>query len=194
MKHRAFTLWEVLVGLAIIVVLAAILFPMFVTPHSARLSVRRRNCASNLQILGLAIRVYTSDSDNRFLPSGTKYDAWVQTLSPYLSNSSILTCPSSNHKRQGATDYFYNVRLASVERTRIVSPKSVILSGDGDELGWPSAYLTALPKSWRTDENSPAWRHLDGANYLFVDGHVKAYSAKRIFGARDAATPTFEVK
>jgi prepilin-type processing-associated H-X9-DG protein len=37
-----------------------------------------------------------------------------------------------------------------------------------------------LPQHWQSNENSPLYRHLGYANYLFVDGHAKSLDHERI--------------
>ncbi|MDO8587819.1 MAG: prepilin-type N-terminal cleavage/methylation domain-containing protein [Armatimonadota bacterium] len=73
MKSRnGFTLIELLVVVAIIAILAAILFPVFV---KAKQAAKKATCTQNLQQIGKAMRMYASDNDdslptNRNLPSG----------------------------------------------------------------------------------------------------------------------------
>mgnify|MGYP001548207113 CR=1 FL=1 len=62
MKRRAFTLIEMLVVVAIIAVLAAILFPVFAR---ARENARRASCQSNLKQIALGIFMYAQDYDER---------------------------------------------------------------------------------------------------------------------------------
>lgn len=61
-RHSAFTLIELLIVIAIIALLAAILFPVF---GRARENAKRASCSSNLKQLGLAIAQYTQDYDER---------------------------------------------------------------------------------------------------------------------------------
>lgn len=73
-KRHAFTLIEILVVVAIIVLLAAILFPVF---GRVRENARRSSCQSNLKQIGLAFSQYTQDYDERLpLP------AWYVDASP----------------------------------------------------------------------------------------------------------------
>jgi len=67
MKRRGFTLIELLVVIAIIAILAAILFPVFA---QARESARLSSCLSNLKQIGLSVKMYSQDYDEKF-PMGT---------------------------------------------------------------------------------------------------------------------------
>jgi prepilin-type N-terminal cleavage/methylation domain-containing protein len=68
MKHQkksagGFTLIELLVVVAIISLLAAILFPVFAR---ARENARRASCLSNMKQIGLGFMMYVQDYDGRF--------------------------------------------------------------------------------------------------------------------------------
>src|SRR5262245_48870524 len=60
---NAFTLIELLIVIAIIALLAAILFPVFAR---AREKARQSACASNLKQIGMGILQYTQDFDERY--------------------------------------------------------------------------------------------------------------------------------
>lgn len=92
----AFTLIELLVVVAIIAILAAILFPVF---GRARENARRSSCQSNLKQIGLAFEQYKNDYDGYIAPNtlgtatDTKY-AWPTMTLPYTKNVQIYVCPS----------------------------------------------------------------------------------------------------
>src|SRR3989442_491859 len=67
MIRRGFTLIELLVVIAIIAILAAILFPVFA---QAREQARTITCTSNLKQIGLSVKMYAQDYDERY-PMGT---------------------------------------------------------------------------------------------------------------------------
>jgi prepilin-type N-terminal cleavage/methylation domain-containing protein/prepilin-type processing-associated H-X9-DG protein len=120
--RRAFTLIEILIVIAIIALLAAILFPVF---SRARESARRSSCASNLRQMMLAANQYAQDHDER-LPCDEPYPrlqfsypameripsnpacaitstncvlwSWPDLLSPYVSNAQIFNDPSSDNE------------------------------------------------------------------------------------------------
>ena len=101
-KTNGFTVIEVLVVIAIIGLLAGLLFPVF---FSARQSVRRSQCACNLKQLAVAFDMYANDWDGYYPCPGGRYGDltyWDQEgaggIRPYLKESrgpkSVLCCPA----------------------------------------------------------------------------------------------------
>ena len=152
---------------SILLVLAVILFPVFAR---ARENARRSSCQSNLRQLHVALRQYAADYDGQ-LP----VTECATSLKAYTKRSSTFRCPSKG-SRTGASDYFFNARFLKKKLGDIPSPQTLVLMGDGND----GAPLTQLPSAWPTDEYSPAWRHMNGANYGFADGHVKWLEPGRV--------------
>lgn len=116
-KRSGFTLIELLIVIAIIAILAAILFPVFAR---ARENARRSSCASNLKQQGLAIMQYAQDYDEIMVPTylqgtcGTNcYNntggggwlgtteafenyKWMDLIYPYVKNDGVFNCPSAS--------------------------------------------------------------------------------------------------
>ena len=78
-KCRGFTLIELLVVMAIIAVLAAMLFPVF---YAAREKARMSVCASNFHQVVLAVGMYVDDSDEIMMPLMTAGEGWPPGSSP----------------------------------------------------------------------------------------------------------------
>ena len=112
-QRRAFTLVELLVVIAVIALLASILFPVL---NRAREQSLRVVCLSNINQGSRAIFLYANDNGERCVPvesrgfgqaaSGiwngpTDHDmAWPEIVQPYVAEWTILRCPAD----RSATD------------------------------------------------------------------------------------------
>lgn len=105
----AFTLLELMVSIAILILLIAILLPSL---SYAREASRRVMCAGNLRQWGIALQLYR-DEHNDFLPTeGTYLDlgkdyTWYTVLPPYLDLPPYLEYEGANENMQE----FPNVHL-----------------------------------------------------------------------------------
>jgi len=93
-----------------------------------------------------------------------------------LTHQNVIPAPD----KPAYTDYWLNRNLSGLDINKLKLPASedeqVIMLGDGDGSSHQSTAsysINRLPESWRTSSYSPAKRHLGGANYAFLDGHVK---------------------
>jgi prepilin-type N-terminal cleavage/methylation domain-containing protein/prepilin-type processing-associated H-X9-DG protein len=111
---HGFTLIELLVIIAIISILAAILFPVF---GRARENARRSSCQSGLKQFGLAFMQYTQDYDERYpkglpgTPTGSmnfhRGSGWGGQIYHYVKNRSIFMCPSFSSRTSGGLNLTY---------------------------------------------------------------------------------------
>jgi prepilin-type N-terminal cleavage/methylation domain-containing protein/prepilin-type processing-associated H-X9-DG protein len=138
--NGAFTLVELLVAIAIIAMLAGLLFP---TLARATAAARRAKCAGNLRQLGLATQMYWDDNAGAcfryrsaitnngavywfgWIEDGAEglraYDATQAALYPYLQGHGVELCPALTCtgtkfklKAKGATyGYGYNLFLSA---------------------------------------------------------------------------------
>ena len=149
-RRGGFTLIELLVVIAIIAILAAILFPVFA---QAREKARQASCGSNVRQLGLAIRMYTQDYDEKYpfggwLPNGNiGTGEWQNTVAPYIKNKGLYYCPSSGdmdenpnnpqewHWNRNPVSYLYNNHLARdrnpISDAQVKSPAECFMLLDG---------------------------------------------------------------
>ena len=197
-RNKGFTLIELLIVIAMIAVLAAVLFPVF---QKVRENARRTTCSSNLRQIGLAMTQYTQDSDE-MLPPGA-YAAsgatvtWRQEVFPYVKNVQVFTCPSNSYNAlatdvdggqffvsYGANDSVLQSGGQTTLLNAIQNPSTLFLVGETDGSGYklnnppnppllsPDCGMCDLhPAGSHTDLFAG---HLTRSNWLFADGHVRS--------------------
>src|SRR5690606_19112806 len=85
--NRGFTLVEILIVLAVLMILAALLFPVL---GRLREKGRQANCQSNLKQIFLGVQQYIQDNDSRHPFFGN----WRDATASYIKSSGVFTCPS----------------------------------------------------------------------------------------------------
>ncbi len=99
---RGFILIEFVTAIAIIAILAAILFPVFAR---AREKARQMSCLQNLLNVGISLRHYAADYHGHFPPTDNDLSP---LLYQYLPDERALDCPSIAQDFDGkAGDYSY---------------------------------------------------------------------------------------
>ena len=203
---------KTLVMVGVPVLAAAILFPVFAR---SRENARRSGCQSNLKQIGLGFAQYMRDYDDHLPPvkfttfvaaknqrsASTGAYGWVDGRQPYLKSICIFYCPSGlappqmGPKERAYTNYWMNARLDGAKRSGTVA--QIILTGDGVGTDARSTARYALgepPTQTPTcggynDLCQSAYRHLGGANFGFLDGHVKWLLPEQVSARKgDAAT------
>jgi prepilin-type N-terminal cleavage/methylation domain-containing protein/prepilin-type processing-associated H-X9-DG protein len=219
-RIQGFTLIELLIVIAIISILASILFPVFAR---ARENARRASCMNNLKQIGLGIIQYTQDYDEQMPASETpdflRRIYVMERLNPYLKSDQIFKCPSDtttsgsplryeilNGSGTGRTICSYyptSGQIAevnggywgvfgsagSVSLSDFVLPAETIAiteridsSEPGGQIGDDHLGPGSATPTGGDCENcrlNITIRHFEGANYLFMDGHVKWFKRSR---------------
>ena len=199
----AFTLIELLTVIAIIAILAAILFPVFA---KAREKANQTSCLSNQKQIGLGFMMYATDYDQR-LPSiwdsntgNGQWGGWVyyttfggQTTNnfdpskgsvyPYIKNAQIFECPDDDV--EDGCSYEVNGWLSQnlgstgchlgMSMTRIKRPANTLLLVEEAPEANDGYFLPG------TDQC--AYRHLDNTVTAFCDGHAKVLRPSDVAGA-----------
>jgi prepilin-type processing-associated H-X9-DG protein len=164
--------------IAIIAILAAILFPVFA---QAREKARQTACTSNMRQIGQATHMYIQDWDESF-PNATGGLVktglpWIEQLRPYIGTKDLTRCPDDPSKfypLTGHTTSYVLSNFFSAGRPLAViqNPSGTIYSAEAADnlLGdhyHPNRGADNMLRELGTK------RHSGGANYLFVDSHVK---------------------
>ena len=122
-------------------------------------NTRRSSCQSNLKQQMLGILQYSQDYDEKF-PTARK---WIDEIMPYVKSEAIFRCPAlaaaSNY------GYAFNQNLDGLSMAKMDNVAQTIAIYETDDLT-RSAFGVG-------DER--AYRHLDGSNIAFADGHIKWY-------------------
>ena len=194
--RRGFTLIDLLVVIAIIAILAAILFPVFAR---ARENARRSSCQSNLKQIGLGMAQYIQDYDSSY-PLFGQLPSIYPMLDPYAKSAQVWICPSDFINEDtafcaaegvagcqyGAADNLAVTATTATQtngtgRSYEINPKPI---ADGTAnpireaaINWPAEAMLfvdgAAQYTVADVPNRLIMRHFEGANIGFVDGHVK---------------------
>lgn len=146
-SRSAFTFIELLIVACIIILLTTILIPVF---SQVREKARTSHCQSNLQQIGVALRIYAQDHFGKFPPQ----DNQLGPLYTYVQDLSIFACP---------TDVGAQVTLRN---GKLIGQSYRYKSGFGADDD-PRVTLVSDP---------PSINHSGGRNVLFLDGHVESLS------------------
>lgn len=191
-RRHGFTLIELLVVIAIIAILAAILFPVFAR---AREKARQASCLSNVKQFNLAILSYAQDYDETLPMSTTLTSVGAMTIAdlfmPYVKNQQLVFCPSD---RSGSVDiagvmgaagipmapgtvqrmsYTVNYLLLP-DMINPMTPKRLFTLG---EVAYPAECGMLFDGIYNVSMlgtgSAPHYRHNNGVNLGFADGHAK---------------------
>lgn len=186
MKTKKFSLIELLVVIAIIGILASMILPAL---SKARKTSQQAVCNSQQKQLGTAIYMYVDD--NEYMPSAshaTKNSrlGWKVHIGPYINSSgdgaeggsAPFRCPNSElgtgyTNQEAGTAYNINfgddryTSKPAVKLSEIQSPvETGVIADSVDGSDW------VLASKLLPSESAVGYRHKDGLNILWADGHV----------------------
>lgn len=193
---KGFTLIELLVVIAIIAILAAILFPVFAR---AREKARQNSCLSNAKQMGLGIMMYAQDYDEHYnhyrheLPGNRSFQwqptydsqgnvAYEGMIYPYIKNLQIFKCPSDSSIRYCyGWNYSYlgwpgsggTHATAASTMAEVTHPAETIMVAETKDSTVSYAPRDENTRTTLTLVYNAPFRHNEGSNYVFADGHAK---------------------
>lgn len=190
-KTNDFTLIELLVVIAIIAILASMLLPAL---NKARDKAKTIKCTSNMKQIGTCFSMYLADNDDIYPPgwlSGSSTDKrWPDLIPNYAVSSlkafwqeqkvqnfhlplGIWRCPSASITGPSVYRYMtaFNANLGYKKATNL---KSIHPNNQGPSM---TPVMIEVVTSYLFYSNilgaTLDYRHSEGMNRLFCDGHVQ---------------------
>lgn len=187
---KAYTLTELLAVIAILVVLASLLMPAFV---SAKASAKKSLCVTHFKQAAYATSMYVGDYDDTYMPisyrpgeqATSRNDrTWVQLLLPYATNFSIFQCPSDTSRKPNLDATFdedlvpgdlYSAYYGASKRTNMgynyMTLSPAVLENrtwrpvprNGSEIQAQSSTMLFIDSVWSVDRNGEP---VGGGNWL----------------------------
>lgn len=192
-SQRGFTLIELLVVIAIIVILGAILFPVF---SSVREKARQSNCHAHLQQIATALKSYREDYGRYpFQPYNDtnlhRYLGGISALYPdYITERKVLLCPDDKQikgreeaardrgyssyngwvESPGSTDASWDFQSASTKTpdggSTVNGPKRTYNWFGYSQDGWDVFYWNSFADTNMPYKSSlPSWLRSEGLSY-----------------------------
>jgi prepilin-type N-terminal cleavage/methylation domain-containing protein len=178
---RGFTMVEILVVLAIIIIVVAMLMPALARAKQQSVSTQ---CKSNLRQIGVELRIYADANRGWWFPPDLGVNVppperWgVHVFKPANAHPPVMTCPADFEPIEDHS-YVLNYHLADHKikshSTKSAmggkTPSEVILAGE--KVTSETDYYMAVSEFDRVVEKNRHGRIL-GSNYLYIDSHVDA--------------------
>jgi len=189
-SDRGFSLIELLVTLAIILILFTMLYGFSSRNHQ---KTQKQACEKNLQNIYLALDIHSKENSGQ-LPTVTNAQTSERPLSllvpRYTVASELFTCPGSKDGKLPNGEPFAERRISyAYLMGRELADANAFLMSDRQINPQPKA---AGEPVFSTDGKPPGNNHHQyGGNYLFPDGHTETSGAKAPFAIAWPTNVTF---
>jgi len=193
----AFTVLELVIGIACLFILAVIFLPTMTRPRAPRC---RLNCVNNLKQIGLSFRTWALDNQDKYpmqvsVTNGGAMELaergiasiCFQVMSNELSTPKVLNCPTDNARTnaisfsQGfdnsSVSYFIGADAVSTYPQMFLCGDDNLLSGRKPLKRGLVTVPTNAPLTWS------AARHQYQGNVGLADGSVQQLSNSRLWEA-----------
>ena len=187
-RREGFTLIELLVVIAIIAILAAMLLPALSRAKGQAWTIA---CMNNMKQIGQAAYNYTIDYEDHLPVSAHQGNSWVSGLQPYIGATNVYRCPKDGNRNRlysyAINDFLLPPTIPNPTNfckiTCIPDTSATVFMlecadnfpvssdhfhfSDPEEFDYsPFAFASQVA----------VFRHMNMANYLFVDGHAEKIS------------------
>lgn len=161
---RGVALAGVIVSASMLVLGALFALPaMMLLPalSKAKQKAQSINCVNNLKQLGLAVRIYSADNNEKYPATN-----WCDTIINEAGSPKIYVCPGAPNLSSG---YAFNAKLLGMEEGKVDPGTVMIFESDA---GWNASggkeIMIATP------------RHANRFNVGLADGSVMQYTAAQL--------------
>ena len=166
---RAFSLLELLITAAIMMVLYTMMFGFSARQNQLR---KKAKCRSNLQKMYVSLQIYANDSLGMFpvTTNGATSEAALHVLMPrYSADNSIFICPGSKDKKLTPGESLTNARIsyAYYMGRRETDNNAVLLSDRQLNTNSKAVGELAFSDNGKKPANN---HHKYGGSFLFCDG------------------------
>lgn len=166
---RAFSLIELLITMAIIIVLYTMMFGFGAKQNQLR---QKTKCRSNLQKMYVSLQIYANDSRGKYpiVTNATTSEAALGVLVPrYSADTSIFICPGSKDKRLSPDDSLTNSRISYAYYMGLSETNTAAVLMSDRQLNTAAKVVGEL--AFSDNGKKPANNHHKyGGSFLFTDG------------------------
>ena len=177
--HAAFSLIELLIVLALMIIMTTMYYGFGSSSHQER---QKKNCAANLEKIYIALEIYATDHSGKFpdVPGSKTSEEALDGLIPrYTSDTSIFICPGSKDSdlppgesiRKRKISYAYYMGRGSADKAALMSDKQI----DTDPKNQGEMVFS---ESGKPPGNN---HHKYGGNFLFSDGRLESSEPRASF-------------
>lgn len=179
-SSAAFSLIELLVCLALMLIMFTMLWGFSSPSHQAR---EKQHCEENLQKIFLALEIYANDNQADFpvVSNAEKSEQPLDLLVPkYTVDTSIFICPGSKDSPIPNGDSIRNRRISYAYYMGRSSKDTngVLMSDQQINTASKAAGDPVFSDTGKPPGNN---HHKFGGNFLFCDGHVEANPSRAAF-------------
>lgn len=177
LDNAAFSLIELLVVVALLVVLTTVYWNQF-NPQPSKHDRELAACSDNLQKIYLAMEIYAHDNAGKFpivTNAATSEDALAPLVPHYTSDTSIFICPATHDSQLSADETFRQWKISYAYYMGRGS-------ADSGQALMSDAQINLLPKNagstvFSETGKPPGNNHgKGGGNFLMCDGSVNSSS------------------
>ena len=177
---RAFSLLELLITTALILIMFVMLYGHSSSTHQRR---QKQACQQNLQTIYVALQIYANDEDGSF-PAKTNAQTSEEPLSllvpRYTSVTEHFICPGSKDSRLPEGEPFEKRKISyAYYMGRHASDAAEVLMSDAQVNTQPK--IQGQPVFSLDGKKPGNNHHRYGGNFLFCDGRMEMSRAKAPF-------------